>query len=75
MQACVDAFSPFFAPGGWMALGGKYPSASDNICKLAFNVVVFAPAAGSYHFAKEIPMFTDYEIHISIGGFEEKWVS
>ncbi|KAJ9115016.1 hypothetical protein QFC22_005344 [Naganishia vaughanmartiniae] len=51
MQACVEAFSPFFAPGGWMALG-----------------------AGSYQFAKEIPMFTDYEIHISIGGFEEKWL-
>ncbi|KAI5455306.1 hypothetical protein NCC49_000121 [Naganishia albida] len=51
MQACVEAFSPFFAPGGWMALG-----------------------AGSYNFAKEIPIFSDYEIHISIGGFEEKWM-
>jgi hypothetical protein len=52
MQACVEAFSPFFAPGGWMAL-----------------------SAGYYHFAKEIPMLTDYEIHVSIGGFEDKWVS
>lgn len=35
----------------------------------------FVWIAGSYNFAKEIPIFADYEIHISIGGFEEKWVS
>ncbi len=23
MKACVDFFSPFFVPGGWMALGGE----------------------------------------------------
>ncbi|GHJ86141.1 hypothetical protein NliqN6_2543 [Naganishia liquefaciens] len=51
MQACVEAFSPFFAPGGWMALG-----------------------AGSYQYLKEIPMLSDYEIHLSVGGFEEKWL-
>ncbi|KAJ9107559.1 hypothetical protein QFC21_001018 [Naganishia friedmannii] len=51
LQASVDMLAPFFAPGGWMALG-----------------------AGSYLFAKEIPIFADYEIHISIGGFEEKWM-
>lgn len=52
MKACVELFSPVFAPGVWMALG-----------------------AGSYQFLKEIPMLTDYEIHISLAGFEEKWVS
>lgn len=51
MQACVELFSPVFAPGVWMALG-----------------------AGSYQFLKEIPMLTDYEIHISLAGFEDKWV-
>src|SRR4051812_25629126 len=23
MKACVELFSPFFPPGGWMALGGE----------------------------------------------------
>lgn len=52
MEACIELFSPMFAPGGWMALG-----------------------AAHYEFIKEIPMFSDYEIHVSIAGFEDKWVS
>jgi hypothetical protein len=52
MKACIELFSPMFAPGGWMALG-----------------------AAHYHYIKEIPMFADYEIQLSIGGFEDKWVS
>jgi len=23
MKACIELFSPLFAPGGWMALGGE----------------------------------------------------
>jgi hypothetical protein len=25
MSACIELFSPLFAPGGWMALGGESP--------------------------------------------------
>ncbi len=32
-------------------------------------------SAAHYQYIKEIPMFADYEIRISIGGFEDKWVS
>jgi hypothetical protein len=52
MKACIELFSPMFAPGGWMALG-----------------------AAHYHYVKEIPMFSEYEIQFSIGGWEDKWVS
>jgi hypothetical protein len=31
--------------------------------------------AGSYQYLKEIPMLSDYEIHLSVGGFEEKYPS
>jgi hypothetical protein len=31
--------------------------------------------AAHYHYIKEIPMFAEYEIQLSIGGFEDKWVS
>ncbi|KAJ9123196.1 hypothetical protein QFC22_001389 [Naganishia vaughanmartiniae] len=33
-----------------------------------------ALGAGSYQFAKEIPIFADYEVHVSIAGIEEKWM-
>jgi hypothetical protein len=28
-----------------------------------------------YNYVREIPMGTDYEIWLSIGGWDEKWVS
>jgi hypothetical protein len=55
-----------------MALGCMYrPCGAVDRCSWTFLDFT----AGSYNFAKEIPIFADYEIHISIGGFEEKWVS
>lgn len=34
-----------------------------------------ALGAAHYHFIREIPIFSEYEVQMSIGGFEDKWVS
>lgn len=75
LKASVEMFAPFFAPGGWMALGGLFFCIFSIACKLTPLIFLSVLTAASYQFAKEIPIFADYEIHVSIGGFEEKWAS
>lgn len=41
----------------------------------SFVVVGIGIVAAHYHYIREIPMFAEYEIQLSIGGFEDKWVS
>ncbi|CAE6537903.1 unnamed protein product [Rhizoctonia solani] len=67
MQACIDWFPAFFGDNGWVALGGTFPHRT-------LYVVLTLVIGAHYHYIREIPINTHYEIRMSIGGWEDKWI-
>jgi hypothetical protein len=63
--------------GSWIVVVGGRESERKRDGELILDLIMWWSeiVAAHYHYIKEIPMFADYEIQLSIGGFEDKWVS
>lgn len=63
--------------GSWIVVVGGRESERKRDGELILDLIMWwsGIVAAHYHYIKEIPMFADYEIQLSIGGFEDKWVS
>lgn len=66
-KAAVDMFPMFFPTGGWMALAG-----SSSF--IALRCLLTSPLATHYHFIREVPILSSYEVRTSIAAWDQKWV-
>jgi hypothetical protein len=72
MRVCAEWFPAFFTDGGRIALAGMtslfFSALRDDADKEVW-------IGAHYHYIREIPVGTAYEIRMSVGGWEKKWVS
>ncbi|KAH7335789.1 hypothetical protein B0J17DRAFT_616854 [Rhizoctonia solani] len=69
MQACIDWFPAFFGDNGWVALGGVF-----SFPHWSMYAVLTSAIGAHYHYIREIPINTHYQVRMSIGGWEDKWI-
>ncbi|KAG5350367.1 hypothetical protein C0989_011323 [Termitomyces sp. Mn162] len=68
-KAALAMFPRFFVAGGWMALAGTcFPP-----FELSYIKLTFLPAT-HYNFIREIPMLAPYEVRLSVGSWDQKWI-
>ena len=58
----------FFRADGWMPLSGKFYTKI-----IYYDILIFFKGT-HYHFIREIPMLSCYEVRTSIAAWDQKWV-
>lgn len=69
LKAAMNYNPGFFRAGGWIALGGTLTP--STLLHKANSVL--RNAATHFHFIREIPMFSRYEVRMSIVAWDQKW--
>lgn len=71
LKAAMNYNPAFFRVGGWMALGGMSVHTQKRLVNTDFPC---SKPATHFNFIREIPIFSRYEVRMSIVAWDHKWV-